>query len=89
MQYILIYLITINFMAFIVYGVDKYKAVSGQWRIPESTLIAFAAMGGAAGALSGMLIWHHKTRKWKFRILVPLFLMVWIVVAVILRCGIV
>ncbi|MBQ1597542.1 MAG: DUF1294 domain-containing protein, partial [Lachnospiraceae bacterium] len=41
--------------------------------------------GGALGALLGMFIWHHKIRKWKFRILVPFCLLIWIA-AVFLRC---
>lgn len=73
------YIILVNIIAFIVYGIDKRKAVKGKWRIPESVLIGLAIIGGGAGALLGMLIWHHKTRKWKFRILVPLFLALWVV----------
>ena len=36
-----------------------------------------AALGGGPGALLGMLVWHHKTKKWKFRILVPAFIIIW------------
>ena len=71
------YLLIINIIAFFLYGIDKRKAVRNKWRIPEATLVLFAAIGGALGALLGMLVWHHKTRKWKFRILVPLFLILW------------
>ncbi len=78
MKWVCIYLLIISVIAFILYGIDKYKAVRKRWRIPEATLILFAAIGGAAGALLGMFVWHHKTRKWKFRILVPLFLVIWI-----------
>ncbi|MGN0256124.1 MAG: DUF1294 domain-containing protein [Chordicoccus sp.] len=63
------------------YGVDKYKAIRHKWRITEATLIAAAFFGGAPGALLGMLFFHHKTRKWKFRILVPLALTLWTVAA--------
>ena len=72
------YITLVNIITFIVYGIDKRKAVKGKWRIPESVLIGMAIIGGGAGALLGMLIWHHKTRKWKFRILVPLFLALWV-----------
>ena len=77
---LIVYLIIINVIAFIVYGIDKYKAKNDKWRIPEATLIGFAGFGGALGALVGMNIWHHKTRKPKFFILVPLFLVIWIVI---------
>lgn len=75
-----IYLAVVNIVAFVLYGVDKHKAIQHQWRIPEATLILFAWIGGAAGALLGMNVFHHKTQKAKFRILVPLALVVWIVV---------
>ena len=74
----LIYWAMINVIAFIVYGIDKRKAIKDEWRISEKALIGLAAIGGGAGALLGMRIWHHKTRKWKFRILVPLFLVIWV-----------
>lgn len=74
-----IYLAVVNIVAFVLYGVDKHKAIQHQWRIPEATLILFAWIGGAAGALLGMNVFHHKTQKAKFRILVPLALVVWIV----------
>ena len=74
---ILVYLLAINLITFILYGVDKRKARLHRWRIPEATLILFAWIGGAVGALFGMRVWHHKTKKIKFRILVPLAVVVW------------
>ena len=73
---IIIYLIIINIVAFGMYGIDKQKAIRKQWRIPEAQLLAVAAIGGSAGALLGMQFFHHKTRKWKFRLGVPLILAV-------------
>ena len=78
MKWLLCYLLIINTITFILYGVDKFKAIKGQWRISEAVLILFAAIGGSLGALVGMVVWHHKTRKWKFKILVPIFLLAWI-----------
>ena len=69
-----VYLIIINIIAFGMYGIDKQKAIKKQWRIPEAQLLAVAAIGGSAGALLGMQFFHHKTRKWKFRLVVPLIL---------------
>ena len=48
------YLIIINVIAFLAYGIDKYKAKREQWRIPEATLIGLAVIGGSVGALLGM-----------------------------------
>ena len=73
---LVVYLIIINIVAFGMYGIDKQKAIKKQWRIPEAQLLAVAAIGGSAGALLGMQFFHHKTRKWKFRVGVPLILAV-------------
>ena len=74
MDYILIYAGLINIITFALYGLDKWKAIHGKWRISEMTLLLAALAGGAAGAFRGMRVFRHKTKHWKFRILVPLFL---------------
>lgn len=66
------YLITVNIVSFILYGIDKYKAKRGKWRISEATLLAMAVIGGSIGAWTGMKVWHHKTMHKKFTIGVPL-----------------
>ena len=73
---LIVYLVAINIIAFVIYGIDKQKAIRNQWRIPEVQLLAVAAIGGSAGALFGMQFFHHKTRKWKFRLGVPVILAV-------------
>ena len=74
MRYLMYYLIIINIAAWLMYGLDKWKAKSGAWRLPERTLLLTAFLGGAAGALAGMLLFRHKTRKPKFIVGVPLML---------------
>lgn len=76
-QIAIIYLLAINVIAFAAYGIDKWKARHGKWRISEMTLILLAFVGGALGAMAGMKVFRHKTRHWKFRILVPLALVLW------------
>lgn len=71
MKTFLLVLLAMNLVTFAVYGIDKVKAEEGKWRIPEATLIALAAAGGALGAFLGMQIFRHKTRKPKFYITVP------------------
>lgn len=71
MRILMWYLIIINVAAWIAYGLDKWKAKAGKWRIPERTLLLLALIGGSAGALAGMLLFRHKTRKTKFVVGVP------------------
>ena len=73
---VIIWLALINIVAFVVYGIDKFKAVAGTWRVPERVLIALAVIGGSIGALLGMLIWRHKIRKPKFYITIPVLIIV-------------
>ena len=72
---LLYYLIAINIVTFFVYGIDKWKAKQGSWRISEATLLLLAVIGGSIGALSGMQIWHHKTMHKKFKYGLPLILL--------------
>lgn len=75
-----IYLAFVNVAAFVMYGADKRRAQRGLWRIPERTLLAIALLGGGLGALLGMLVFHHKTRKLRFRLVVPCALVLSLVV---------
>ncbi len=72
MTYFLIYLAAVNFAAFVMYGIDKKKAIRGKWRTPESALLGIAIAGGSLGAWAGMYAFRHKTRHKKFVIGVPL-----------------
>ena len=78
---VLIYLVAINGVTFVVYGIDKYKAVRSKWRIPESTLIGLAVIGGSVGAWLGMKFWHHKTLHAKFRFGIPIILIAQVALA--------
>ena len=55
---------------------DKYKAKKNLWRIPERVLLSVAFCGGSLGSLLGMYLAHHKTKHWKFQVLLPLFFLV-------------
>ena len=76
---LLYYLIFINVVTFLVYGIDKWKAKQGSWRISEATLLILAVFGGSIGALLGMKIWHHKTMHKKFKYGLPLILIIQII----------
>ena len=85
---LLIYLAAVNLAAFVLYGIDKRKAVKHKWRIPEATLILIAAIGGSVGALLGMFFFRHKTKHIKFIIGVPLILVIQIALCVYLTAKI-
>ncbi|MDY5125936.1 MAG: DUF1294 domain-containing protein, partial [Prevotella sp.] len=70
-QYSLYYLLAVNSLTFLLYGIDKYKAKKGRWRISEATLLTMAAIGGSIGAWAGMRTWHHKTMHKKFKYGIP------------------
>lgn len=57
------YFLILSSITLIVWGYDKYRAVAGQWRVPEKVLLTLTVIGGAYGALAGMLLFRHKTRK--------------------------
>ena len=82
MQVLYIYLVIINAISFILMLVDKYKARKNLWRIPEATLMGFAAAGGSIGALAGMYLVRHKTKHLKFTVGIPIFLFSHILIAI-------
>ena len=61
------YFLALNLFCFGLFGIDKHRAIKGDWRIPESTLLLIAAAGGVIGALCGQQYFKHKTRKRPFR----------------------
>ena len=84
MSILIWYLSVINFTTWAAYGLDKGRAKSGKWRIPERTLLLLALIGGSLGALAGMIMFRHKTRKPKFFISVPVMFVVHCVIVVML-----
>ncbi len=76
MKYFVLYYCIGNVLTFLLYGMDKRKAKRNKYRISESTLIGLACMGGCYGAWLGMSFFHHKTKHVKFKILVPLAMIV-------------
>ena len=75
-SYLAYYLLAINAVTFIVYGIDKYKAKKAKWRISEAMLLLLAVLGGSIGAWIGMKVWHHKTMHKKFKYGIPAILLI-------------
>lgn len=86
---ILRYLLFINALAFIIYGIDKLKAKKGWWRISEYTLFMVAVIGGSVGAWLGVRFFHHKTLHRKFQWGIPfiLFLQAIAIVYILTKAG--
>ena len=84
MEEIICYLLAVNIDTFLLYGIDKYKAKKGKWRISEATLLTMAAIGGSIGAWAGMRLWHHKTMHKKFKYGIPVIIILQVALAVYL-----
>lgn len=83
----MIYIIGINVISFLVYGLDKWKARNEKYRISERTLLLLAAIGGSIGAYAGMQIFRHKTQKAKFYLGVPVIILLQIGVFLYIRIN--
>jgi uncharacterized membrane protein YsdA (DUF1294 family) len=66
---LILYLAGINLVTFAMFAWDKRSAISGDWRIPEKTLLTLtlALVGGTPGAIIAQQRLRHKTRKQPFR----------------------
>ena len=59
-------LLVVNMITIAAFAIDKRRSSTGAWRIPESRLLWFAALGGSPGALWARNRFRHKTRKQPF-----------------------
>lgn len=85
MNLLQVYLLEINVVALILGAVDKIRARTGKWRVPEGTLLLSAALGGAAGLLLTMLLLRHKTKHKKFILGVPAILLAQVALLLLLK----
>lgn len=74
MTLFLIYFLIVNAAGFLSMLLDKHKARKNLWRIPESTLLTIALLGGSIGSLVGMYLVRHKTKHLKFTLGIPLIM---------------
>jgi uncharacterized membrane protein YsdA (DUF1294 family) len=66
---IVYYLSVVSMMSifsFILYGVDKNRAIRGKYRIKEGNLLFISIFFGALGGIISMYLFRHKTQKWYF-----------------------
>lgn len=85
---LLIYFGIINFVAFVMFAIDKVNAAEHKSRIRIVTLLGVAFIGGSVGGLMAMYLLHHKTKKDYFTVGIPLIMIMQVVVAFyILNAG--
>ena len=78
------YLAFVNLLALFVYGLDKGLSKTKSRRIPERVLLWLARLGGGVGCWLGMTVFRHKTKHSRFKILVPLWNIIWMLLVLFL-----
>jgi uncharacterized membrane protein YsdA (DUF1294 family) len=58
-----------SIVAYVLYGIDKRRAVAGGRRISENTLHWASLLGGWPGAIIAQRRLRHKTQKLAFRVI--------------------
>ena len=85
---LLSYLVAINAIGMVLFGLDKaFSKQKGHPRIPERVLLWTACIGGGVGGWLGMLLFRHKTKHIRFKVLVPLWTVIWIALVLMLQNG--
>ncbi len=69
---LLVYFAAVSLISAAVTVADKRRAGTHKWRVPEATLLLLSALGGSAAMYLTMRLIHHKTRKRKFMVGIPL-----------------
>ena len=73
-KYLIVYLLAINVVTLITFGIDKLNAVGHRRRIRIITLLGLAFLGGSLGGLIAMYAFRHKTKKDYFTVGIPLIM---------------
>lgn len=76
--------VILNIMSLALFGADKRKARREQYRIRESTLL-ISGFFGPFGALAGIKLFRHKTKKRKFKVIYLFLILHLILIFIILR----
>ncbi len=73
-----LWLLIAGAVGFVAMGIDKTRAIGGQWRIPESKLLIISLVGGSLGTAAGAMVFHHKTSKIGFLVLFLPIVIAWL-----------
>lgn len=72
MYFLYFYLAFINIFAVVITVADKKRAERRKWRVSEAMLLFVSAVGGGVSMYVTMRLIHHKTRKLKFMLGIPI-----------------
>lgn len=75
LHWLLAWFLSISVVTLFLFGFDKQSARTGGVRVPEKVLHGLALLGGSPGALLGMRLFHHKTAKREFRVVMWLIVL--------------
>ena len=81
----MVYFLSLNVISAIVCVIDKHRAKTGGFRIPESTLFTLCLIGGSVGMYLTMKTIRHKTRHKRFMIGIPLIIILQILVLLVVK----
>ena len=71
---IIVALVILNVLSFVIMHYDKNNARRGKKRVSEASLLTLAAIGGSVSMLIAMYVYHHKTKKKRFKFGIPLII---------------
>ena len=77
-KFIYAYLIIINIIAYLSYGIDKRRAVKNKYRLSEAYLLSLSLLGGFVGSAFGMKHFHHKTKKLYFKAVIIFSILIYV-----------
>ena len=72
------WLLVSGIVGFFAMGLDKARAGSGEWRLSEKTLFIISLSGGSLGVALGSQVFHHKTSKVSFLVVLYAIVGAWI-----------
>src|SRR5437667_2914147 len=72
-----VWLLLTGIVGFFAMGIDKSRATYGEWRISEKMLFTMALVGGFWGVVLASELFHHKSSKLSFPVVVHGIMAVW------------
>lgn len=73
-----VWVVIASVVALVAHGRDKRAAIRGRRRTPEARLHLYELLGGWPGALLGMSLFRHKTRKASYLAVTAMIVVAWL-----------